>query len=231
MIQYLFLSATTLDVTLMSEDSKHKRLAHNAPEKESPTLTIDELANRRQYFRIEDKAVVEVSPLEEGVSPGESFELSPEFSLISEFQLLDVESKHLLRSITDKDKSLGQFLRVMNKKLDSLSRVVALTHQNSTQNDTTQAQDVNLSEGGIALQSGIEYQAQQRVAIKLILLPMYSGLILEGEILSCRGSSAPYELHIAFTDICEAHQQLIARHIMRLQSQQIHKNQRNQDSE
>lgn len=218
-----------LDVTSMSEEPKHNNSASNESNDEAATHTIEELANRRQYFRIEDKAIVEVCPLKDNMTPSECFELSPEFSLISEFQLLDVESKHLLRSITDKDKSLGQFLRVMNKKLDSLSRVIALTHQNSAQSTSAHIQDVNLSEGGIAFQSGIEYDSKQRVAIKLVLLPMYSGLILEGEILSCRGNSAPYELHIAFTDICEAHQQLIARHIMRLQSQQIHKNQRNKD--
>jgi PilZ domain len=178
--------------------------------------TINELANRRQYFRVEDKASVELSALQDKQNVSECFELSPEFGLISEFQLLDVESKHLLRAVTDKDKNLGQFLKVMNKKLDALSRVLALSNQQASGNNI---QTINLSEGGLALSSEIEYQKDQAVAIKLVLLPSYSGLILEGSILSCRGDCAPYEVHVAFKDISEAHQQLIARHIMRVQTQ------------
>jgi c-di-GMP-binding flagellar brake protein YcgR len=178
--------------------------------------TITELANRRQFFRIEDKAAVEISARNPDQSAAECFELSPEFGLISEFQLLDVESKHLLRTLTDKDKNLGQFLKVMNKKLDSLSRVLAL---NKHQISGDSVQEVNLSEGGLALKSNREYSKGQTVAIKLTLLPSYSGLILEGEVLSCRNDNAPYEIHIAFTNISEAHQQLIARHIMRIQTQ------------
>lgn len=178
--------------------------------------TINELANRRQYFRIEDKAAVDIARRDPNQSAAECFELSPEFGLISEFQLLDVESKHLLRTITDKDKNLGQFLKVMNKKLDSLSRVIALSNQHISGNSV---QEINLSEGGLALKSNTYYEKGQTLAIQLTLLPSYSGLILDGEVLSCRGSESPYEVHIAFTNISEPHQQLIARHIMRIQTQ------------
>ncbi len=184
-----------------------------------PIETIEELANRRQYFRVDDHVSVEWAVIDNDQNPGEFFDLNPEFGLISEFQLLDVESKHLLRTLTDKDKNLGQFLRVMNRKLDSLARVIALSHA-----DTTQAsiQAVNISEGGIALPSDRQVKAGQRVAVKLILLPSYSGLLLTGQVLSCQNTAAPYQVHIEFTDISEAHQQLIARHIMRKQSQGKH---------
>jgi len=181
--------------------------------------TINELANRRQYFRIEDKASVEIAVLEQHHSAAEYFELNPEFGLISEFQLLDVESKHLLHSITDKDKNLGQLLRVLNKKLDSLSRVLALSKQPM---DRTHIQTINLSEGGLALKSSEFLEDDQLIAIKLILLPSYSGMLLTGSVLSCQGKQAPYDLHLRFTDISEAHQQLIARHIMRKQSHEKH---------
>ena len=181
--------------------------------------TINELANRRQFFRIEDRASVEVAPLPVNRTAAEFFELSPEFGLISEFQLLDVESKHLLRSVTDKDKNLGQFLKVMNKKLDSLSRVLALNNHILPSESIL---EVNLSEGGMSFFTDTAYQEQERVALKLILLPSYSGLLLEGSVLSCIGDSAPFELHIEFSNISEAYQQLIARHIMRIQSQKKH---------
>ncbi|MDX1453765.1 MAG: PilZ domain-containing protein [Oleiphilaceae bacterium] len=184
-----------------------------------PIKTIDELANRRQYFRLDDQVSVEWALIDDGQSPGEFFDLNPEFGLISEFQLLDVESKHLLRTLTDKDKNLGQFLRVLNRKLDSLARVIALSHAD-TAKDTIQS--VNLSEGGIAFPADQHLNTDQKVALKLILLPSYSGLLLAGKVLSCEGEQPPYTLHVQFSDISEAHQQLIARHIMRKQSQGKH---------
>jgi len=181
--------------------------------------TINELANRRQYFRVEDKASVEIAALPENHTAVEYFDLNPEFGLISEFQLLDAESKHLLRSITDKDKNLGQFLKVLNKKVDSLSRVVAMNQQAIPKDSV---QDINLSEGGLAVHTEQHFKSGQVLAIKLILLPSYSGLLLEGKVLSCAPEHAPYELNIEFSNISEAHQQLIARHIMRIQSNRKH---------
>jgi len=183
--------------------------------------TINELANRRQYFRIEDKASVEIAVLPKDHSAAEFFDLNPEFGLISEFQLLDIESKHLLRSITDKDKNLGQFLKVLNKKVDSLSRIIASNHQAMPKESI---KDINLSEGGLAIHSKDAYESGQMLAIKLVLFPSYSGLLLEGKVLSYSEQNSPYELNIMFSDISEAHQQLIARHIMRIQSQQMHPN-------
>ena len=138
--------------------------------------TFDDLVNRRQYFRVVDNVSLEIAKIDEQHLAAEQFELLPEFGLISEFQLLDVESKHLLRTLTDKDNNLGQFLKIMNKKLDALARVISLNHQVIP---TGSIVEVNLSEGGLSL-------------------------------------------HIEFLDISEPHQQFIARHIMRIQSQQKH---------
>ena len=179
--------------------------------------SFDELVNRRQYFRIVDRVSIEVSKIETNQQLVDKFGLNPEFGLISEFQLIDVESKHLLRALSDKDKSLGQLLKLMNKKLDALARVIALNHQAIPADSMF---DVNLSEGGISYIQSREYAKGDRLAIKLILFPAYSGLLLEGEVLCCHKTEDGFNLHIEFLEIPEIHQQLIARHIMRLQSQQ-----------
>ncbi len=179
--------------------------------------TFDELVNRRQYFRITDTVSLEIVPIESHQSAIEKFHLSPEFGLLSEFQMLDVESKHLLHALNDKDKNLGQFLKLVNRKLDSLARVIALNHQIIPPDSM---REVNLSEGGLSVRFPQAFAKHDKLAIKLILFPSYSGLLLEGSILSCITEQQDYTLHIEFQGISDAHQQLIARHIMRLQSQQ-----------
>ena len=181
-------------------------------------FTIDELANRRQYFRIQDEVAVEIAPISLDNGHAQNFELSPSFGLIAEFQLLDVESKHLLRALSDKDKVLSQYLKVLNQKVDALSRVIAL--QNMVV-EPASIQQVNLSEGGLALLHPQSMQRGDRLALKLILLPSYSGLVLNGRVLSCEAEKPGlFRIHIEFTDISDAHQQLIARHIMRKQTLQ-----------
>lgn len=179
--------------------------------------TIDELSNRRQYFRVMDKVSIEFtrSPDPEN-SPAEFFELNPEFGLLSEFQLIDVEAKHLMISITDRDKVMGQYLKAINRKLDMLAHVVALIHQSYPPESV---HEVNLSEGGFSIITTEEYDTGQFLAIKLILLPSCCGLLLTGKVLSCiRLNRSDYELHIEFNSISEPHQQLIARHIMHKQT-------------
>jgi hypothetical protein len=179
--------------------------------------SFDDLVNRRQYFRIVDHVSLEVCQIAPHQSAIEKFNLNPEFGLISEFQLLDVESKHLLRALSEKDKNLGQFLKIMNKKMDALARVIAFNHQIIPPESL---QEVNLSEGGIAFMHPIPYEKHDKLAIKLVLFPSYSGLLIEGKVLCCKQMNNDFQLHIEFLDISEAHQQLIARHIMRLQSLQ-----------
>jgi|TARA_R110000850_G_scaffold241852_2_gene366443 hypothetical protein len=181
--------------------------------------TLDDLINRRQYFRVVDNVSIEIAKIDEQHLAAEQFELLPEFGLISEFQLLDVESKHLLRTLTDKDKNLGQYLKIMNKKLDALARVISLNHQVIPPDSII---EVNLSEGGLSMVTSKYFQKNDKLAIKLILFPNYSGLLIEGRVLSCPKIDDRFTLHIEFLDISEPHQQLIARHIMRIQSQQMH---------
>lgn len=181
--------------------------------------TITDLANRRQYFRLVDTAYVEISPLTGEESVAEHFDIGLEFGLIAEFQQLDVESKHLLHGIAEKDKSVGQYLNVLNKKLDSLSRALALSKQDLTKEHI---QEINLSEGGLSIMQPQKFKDGQNIAIKLILLPSYSGLLLEGKVLCSIEKESGFEVHIEYTDITDAHRQLIARHIMRKQSQVKH---------
>lgn len=179
--------------------------------------TINDLSNRRQYFRVEDTAYVEIAPLGPKETVAEHFDIGLEFGLIAEFQMLDVEAKHLLRSISDRDKNVGQYLGVLNKKLDSLSRALALSKQELSKENI---QTINLSEGGLALMQPQKFKDGQALALKLVLLPSYSGLLIEGSVLCSVERETGFEVHIEFKDITENHQQLIARHIMRKQSKE-----------
>jgi hypothetical protein len=52
---------------------------------------------------------------------------SPLFNLLSELHLSEFESQHLLRQISERDRTLAAFLKSQNKRIDLLSQVVAQT--------------------------------------------------------------------------------------------------------
>jgi hypothetical protein len=73
---------------------------------------------------------------------------SPLFNLLSELHLSEFESQHLLRQISERDRTLAAFLKSQNKRLDLLSQVVAQT----VLGEVGEPQPVIISEGGIDFQ-------------------------------------------------------------------------------
>lgn len=90
--------------------------------------TLDE-EDRREYYRIEDAIALEISPLSahDAASKEVLQDESALFNLLSELHLSEFESQHLLRQVSERDRTLASYLKVMNKRIDLLGQVVAQT--------------------------------------------------------------------------------------------------------
>ncbi|WP_449433997.1 PilZ domain-containing protein [Pseudomonas putida] len=179
--------------------------------------TLDE-EDRREYYRIEDRIALEISPL----SAAEALEAellqddSPLFNLLSELHLSDFEAQHLLRQLSDKDRTLAAFLRVQNKRLDLLGAVVAQT----LIGEIGQPQAVVISEGGLEFTQAQPLAANTQVKVKMVLMPRGHGLLLRGKVTHCDlRADGNYEVGAEFTDMNDAQRQLLARHILQRQQQ------------
>lgn len=171
---------------------------------------------RRQYYRVSDRALVDIKVLDDIDSDAETkFDLTPTFSVLREFHQLDIESKHLLRQISDRDKSLGLYLKSLNSKLDTLARGVALNNRSI---DESRLSEINLSEGGVSVAVDQPLPDATPVAIQFVLLPSFTSLVLKGQIISTDQNGDEYTAHIKFYELDTFNQQLIARHIIRKQS-------------
>ncbi|MBV4534184.1 PilZ domain-containing protein [Pseudomonas sp. SWRI107] len=180
--------------------------------------TLDE-EDRREYYRIEDRIALQISPL----SAAEALETellqddSPLFNLLSELHLSDFESQHLLRQLSEKDRTLAAFLRAQNKRLDLLSAVVA--HSLIGEIDTPIP--VIISEGGIEFAQAAHIAPGIRVKVKMVLMPRGHGLLLRGRVTHCdRRPDGTFEVGTEFIDMTDAQRQLLARYILQRQQQQ-----------
>ncbi|MFJ4456693.1 PilZ domain-containing protein [Pseudomonas sp. NPDC089392] len=180
--------------------------------------TLDE-EDRREYYRIEDRIALQISPLSaaEALDPEVLQDDSPLFSLLSELHLADFESQHLLRQLSDKDRTLAAFLKVQNKRLDLLSAVVA----QSLLGEIGQPQPVIISEGSLDCIQPQPIAPGTRVKVKLVLMPRAHGLLLRGKVTRCGPRpDGTHEIVTEFTDMTDAQRQLLARYILQRQQQQ-----------
>ncbi|WP_110972662.1 PilZ domain-containing protein [Pseudomonas huaxiensis] len=180
--------------------------------------TIDE-EDRREYYRIEDRIALEITPLSAAEALGTDLlqDDSPLFNLLSELHLSEFESQHLLRQLSEKDRTLAAFLKAQNKRIDLLSAVVAQT----LIGEIGAPQPVILSEGGIEFTHANAFTPGSRVALKMVLMPRASGLLLRAKVTHCdKKADGPYEIGTEFVDISDAQRQLLARYILQRQAQQ-----------
>ncbi len=179
--------------------------------------TLDE-EDRREYYRIEDTIALEIRPLSATEATGQEVlqDASPLFNLLSELHLSEFESQHLLRQISERDRTTAAFLKSQNKRIDLLSQVVALT----VLGQIGEPRPVIISEGGIDFQHPSPLAAGARLSVKLVLMPQALGLLLRARVTHCDRKGDGYDVGTEFEHLTDAQRQLLARHILQKQAQE-----------
>ncbi|VVP75983.1 hypothetical protein PS938_00233 [Pseudomonas fluorescens] len=179
--------------------------------------TLDE-EDRREYYRIEDTIALEIRPLSASEAAGHEVlqDASPLFNLLSELHLSEFESQHLLRQISERDRTTAAFLKSQNKRIDLLGQVVALT----VLGQIGEPQPVIISEGGIDFQHPSPLAIGARLSVKLVLMPQALGLLLRARVTHCDRKGDGYDIGTEFEHLTDAQRQLLARHILQKQAQE-----------
>ncbi len=179
--------------------------------------TLDE-EERREYYRIDDMIALQIKPLSgpDAASKEVLLDDSPLFNLLSELHLSEFEAQHLLRQISEKDRSLAAFLKVQNKRLDLLSQVMA----RGLLNEVGAPQPVILSEGGVDFQHPTPLAADAHLAVKLVLMPQALGLLLRARVTHCDPKGDGFDVGTEFESMTDAQRQLLARYILQKQAQE-----------
>lgn len=179
--------------------------------------TLDE-KDRREYYRIEDMIALEIRPLSAPEAAGQEVlqDTSPLFNLLSELHLSEFESQHLLRQISERDRTIAAFLKSQNKRLDLLSQVVALT----VLGQIGELQPVIISEGGIGFTHPTPIATGAHLSVKLVLMPQALGLLLRARVTHCDRKGDGYNVGTEFEYLSDAQRQLLARHILQRQAQE-----------
>ena len=181
-----------------------------------------EEAERRDYFRIDDRVLLDYRAIEPDAltQPVEQhFPPSSTFDLIRDLRALEHEHSPA-RGGSDHDREFDQQLRLLHRKIDLVAATLVAIEQNRAGREAVR---VSLSEGGIAFPADAPLPLGTPVALQIQLLPELVGLHLYGEVIHDQsllhwedcGHASP--IAVRFLQLREVDRQLLARHILKSQ--------------
>ncbi|WP_028614750.1 PilZ domain-containing protein [Halopseudomonas pelagia] len=179
-----------------------------------------ETDEKRDFFRIRDQMALQVKPIDgPELNKETQDDESPLFSLLSDLHMLDYESQHLLRQIAERDRALAHYLKIINKRVDLVGKALAM----QLTGDLSEPQEVTLSEGGMAFSSPQAYALDSWLMLRMVLMPSLLGLVLPARVIRCEAEqdTGQWQLGVSFDNLSDAQRQLLARHILQKQAQEI----------
>jgi len=187
---------------------------------------------RRRFFRIEDEICLDYEVITEEEYRNAADELAKikqsAFSLSATFAALNNEYNPILNSIKHSSPEIGQYLDLLNRKIDSLGQQL-LEEENPCSDGNTIK--VNLSASGIAFQCDEKLKDSQGMKLKIILLPEKIGVITYGRVQHCLQSKSQRESNIIcidFEHIRYDDQELMIKHNLNKQMQELRQRSENE---
>lgn len=171
---------------------------------------------RRKFYRVNESASIELYPIsDDSLFPFKNFKESPTLQNLNELKQTDIEVRQILGQITEKDRLLGVYLKALNKKIDTLTHIVATS---SVLLDEKKVYSVSMSEGGFSFSSPQNYPVGQLLAVKIIIVDDLTALICKANVVECIPlSNEKFDLHCEYEDLDDSKRMLLARHIIRKQ--------------
>jgi len=176
---------------------------------------------RRQYFRINDTL---------GFSYRLIGESKKEDTFWSSLTLMDEQINQLLGQLANTQPQLSKLLGLMNQKLERIASQLMLDAE-LMQKMASRVGEVNISACGIGFSHPEAVAAKSQVALKLHLLPSDTRVAAEGKVVDCAvQADGLYYWRIKFTRMAEAERDLLIRHLIERQRQQIKESKSQNDS-
>lgn len=167
---------------------------------------------RRQFFRINDTL---------GFSYRLIGESKKEESFWSALAGMDESINQLLNTIAASQPQLGRLLGLMNQKIERIANQLMLEGE-LMQKMASRVGEVNISACGMGFTHTHEVPVRSPIALKLHLLPGDTWVVAEGKVVGCNPcADGLFYWRVKFTRMAQAEQDLLIRHLIGRQRQQI----------
>lgn len=179
---------------------------------------VNSKTERREYFRIDDEAILDFRLLSEEECQLLEKQKSPmdmdKFSIKAKLENITREVQPILRSIEESNPKLAIYLTLIDRKIDLLSNAIIEDEVNEL---GYKSQKVNLSTGGLSFNSVESLEPGSMIKIKLILLPEKLAVSSYAEVVKCSHhdiTKDEYTLAVQFEYMNDEMRDLISRHVL-----------------
>lgn len=178
------------------------------------------MSEKRQFFRIQQDVIFNfISVCTDAVShisAEQHFDHSSTLGLFSQFQQLDNDLHSTLEIIRQDNIGIADYLDMLNQKMNLLSQQL-ISHEAVSVNDSDSGR-IDLSQGGIGFNSSQPLGIESWIAVKLVFLPAYTGLLTYAQVTRNQmQEDGSYLIGARFHQLNEEQQRLLARQVMQAQ--------------
>ncbi len=188
---------------------------------------------RREFFRIDDSIRVNYRVIDASTVPVDIDERvsNDRFSVMTRLQGISQHLSAAFHRIEQRDPDVADYLKALDEKINLLGQSF-LAEEKELLGQPSQS--VNLSAGGLAMDVAEQLTTGDRVEIKLLLLPSYTGVLAYGEVVAVDDNPQPddgypYHVRINFTLIRNIDQDALIRHILRRQGEMLRQRREEQE--
>jgi len=180
---------------------------------------------RRQYFRIQDTALVKYRVIQDDM-----LEVERRGVYLNQIKLENARAalfglETSLQEVFDKARQaeplVVEALELINRKINLLERVVSLEQAPEERGEFLEHEprEINLSGGGMAIKAERPIAAGASLAIDLVLLPDNDPMRIFGSVVDCRAlDGSEHTISIAFEEIRQEDQDRLIQHVLRRQA-------------
>lgn len=193
---------------------------------------MDNSANRREYFRIDDRISLRMDPLAQGESNlhEDTFEARRrETGLANHFAANQEKHRGEKKRIEQKHPEIASYLAYLEEEIQVLA-----TRLSKSENGlpTVPTHDVNICAEGLRVELDSPVVADEKLEISMMLFPSNASVFCIGEVIRCDEITEGDELQIGrftaairFTQIDDEDKEAIVKHIHQKQLIQLQERQ------
>jgi len=191
---------------------------------------------RREYFRIADEIVLDYRLLKDeevdGLLERMRSRLVDRFSAASSFAATTRQMAHLIHKVQTESPELARCLQAIDQKLNMIAQLF-VSEQMALDDQPTR--EVSLSAGGVAFRAQHELRTDSLLELRMVLFPSMIGILTISRVIHCErmddgNSQFPWQVAVEYEHLRETDRELLVRHIMSKETEQLRAQRSENDS-
>jgi c-di-GMP-binding flagellar brake protein YcgR len=181
--------------------------------------------DRRRFFRIDDAINLYYKIVDEQTVISASKmtdDVLSSCSLATALDVLGQESRLILHRVEKREPEIAEYLKLMDSKIGLLAQAVL-----QQDNDLSESKvcNTNLSASGLAIEVETPVKEGEFIEVKLFLSSCVAVILLYGKVVYCKkNAESSYQIGIDYINLKDEDREVLIKHIVKRQMQQIREN-------